>query len=90
MSTGDACDELGITLRTLYRIIDEGRLPCYQFGRVYRLRTEDVEHYRSHNGPDAGEAGVREPRCPRPTPSSGAVALEPPAPQNALQDLPRG
>jgi len=76
MSTSDACEQLGITLRTLYRIIDEGQLPCYKFGRVYRLKTDDVEHYQSPgNGPAGGE-GVREPRRPRPAPSSGAAALE--------------
>lgn len=45
LSTREACEELGITLRTLYRIIDEGRLPCYQFGRVYRLKTDDVDAF---------------------------------------------
>ncbi len=45
LSTREACEELGITLRTLYRIIDEGRLPCHQFGRVYRLKTEDIEGF---------------------------------------------
>lgn len=43
LSTRDACDRLGVTLRTLYRLIDEQRLPCFQFGRVYRLRTADID-----------------------------------------------
>ncbi len=45
LSTREACTELGITLRTLYRIIDEGQLPCYQFGRVYRLKAGDVSAF---------------------------------------------
>ena len=45
LSTREACAELGITLRTLYRIIDEGQLPCYQFGRVYRLKARDVNAF---------------------------------------------
>ncbi len=45
LSTREACIELGITLRTLYRIIDEGQLPCYQFGRVYRLKACDVRSF---------------------------------------------
>ena len=45
LSTREACEELGITLRTLYRIIDEGQLPCYQFGRVYRIKAEDVQAF---------------------------------------------
>ena len=45
LSTREACEELGITLRTLYRIIDEGQLPCYQFGRVYRIKADDVQAF---------------------------------------------
>ena len=55
LSTREACDELGITLRTLYRIIDEGKLPCYQFGRVYRLKTDDVESFLAHARVKPGE-----------------------------------
>ena len=55
LSTREACDELGITLRTLYRIIDEGKLSCYQFGRVYRLKTEDVEAFLSQAQVKPGE-----------------------------------
>jgi excisionase family DNA binding protein len=42
LSTKAASDRLGITLRTLYRFIDEGRIPAYQFGRVIRLKAPDV------------------------------------------------
>jgi excisionase family DNA binding protein len=42
MSTKEASDYLGINLRTLYRLIDEGGLPAYKFGRVIRLKTEEV------------------------------------------------
>jgi len=45
LSTKETCEELGITLRTLYRIINEGQLPCYQFGRVYRVKAEDVQTF---------------------------------------------
>lgn len=45
MSTKEAARHLGITPRTLYRIIDEGQLPAYQFGRVYRLKRDDVEAF---------------------------------------------
>ena len=55
VSTREACDELGITLRTLYRIIDEGKLPCYQFGRVYRLKTDDVESFLAQARVKPGE-----------------------------------
>jgi len=42
MSTKGASDYLGVNLRTLYRFIDEGDLAAYKFGRVIRLKEEDV------------------------------------------------
>lgn len=45
MSTKDAADYLGVTLRSLYRFIDEGDLPAYKFGRVIRLKEKDVETF---------------------------------------------
>ena len=45
MSTKEAAEYLGITLRSLYRFIDEGSLPAYKFGRVIRLKAEDVERF---------------------------------------------
>ena len=38
MGTREACERLGVTLRTLYRFIDEGQLPAYKMGRVIRLQ----------------------------------------------------
>ena len=45
LGTREAAEELGITLRTLYRFIDEGMVPAYRFGRVIRLKAEDVESF---------------------------------------------
>lgn len=45
LSTRDACERLGITLRTLYRFIDEGQLPAYKMGRVIRLQAGDVDEF---------------------------------------------
>lgn len=45
MSTREVSEDLGITLRTLYRIIDDGQLPAYKFGRVIRLQRADVEAF---------------------------------------------
>jgi excisionase family DNA binding protein len=36
---------LGVTLRTLYRFIDEGQLPAYKMGRVIRLQAHEVEAF---------------------------------------------
>lgn len=68
LSTADAAQRLGITPRTLYRFIDEGQLPAYRFGRVIRLKEEEVDAFiescriapgtLEHLYPDAAEAGA--------------------------------
>ncbi len=45
LSTAAAARRLGITPRTLYRFIDEGNLTAYRFGRVIRLKQDDVDAY---------------------------------------------
>lgn len=45
MSTRETADRLGITLRTLYRFIDEGQIAAYKLGRVIRLKEADVEAF---------------------------------------------
>ncbi len=45
LSTGEAARRLGVTVRTLYRFIDEGQLPAFKMGRVIRLRGADVDSF---------------------------------------------
>ena len=45
MSTQEAAEKLGITVRTLYRLIDHGELAAYKFGRVIRLQEADVDEF---------------------------------------------
>lgn len=45
MSTKEASEYLGVTLRSLYRFIDEGRVPAYKFGRVIRLKADEVDRF---------------------------------------------
>lgn len=45
LSTKEAARRLGITPRTLYRLIDEGQLPAYKFGRVIRLQEREVDEF---------------------------------------------
>ncbi|MFP4149695.1 MAG: helix-turn-helix domain-containing protein [Nitriliruptoraceae bacterium] len=45
LSTKQAANQLGITPRTLYRLIDGGQLPAYRFGRVIRLKQQEVESF---------------------------------------------
>jgi excisionase family DNA binding protein len=45
LSTKQASERLGITLRSLYRFIDEGDLVAYKFGRVIRIQDVDVTRF---------------------------------------------
>jgi excisionase family DNA binding protein len=45
LSTRQASVRLGVTLRSVYRFIDEGDLAAYRFGRVIRLKEDDVDHF---------------------------------------------
>lgn len=69
LSTREAARRLGLTARTLYRLIDNGELPAYRFGRVIRLQAAEVdafieqaritpgtlEHLYADGGSDVGE-----------------------------------
>ena len=45
LSSGQAAKHLGITPRTLYRLINEGQLEGFRFGRVIRLRLDGVDQF---------------------------------------------
>lgn len=45
LSTAEAARHLGITPRTLYRFIDQGEIPAFRFGRVIRLKLQDVDEF---------------------------------------------
>ena len=45
MSTAAAAHRLGVTVRTLYRLINEAELPAYKFGRVIRLQEGEVDAF---------------------------------------------
>ncbi len=66
MSTRDAAEYLGVTLRSLYRFIDEGALTAYKFGRVIRLKEQDVEKFieASRIAPGSLEHLYPEPKGP--------------------------
>jgi excisionase family DNA binding protein len=72
LSTAEAAQRLGVTPRTLYRFIDEGQVPAYRFGRVIRLKADEVDEFieacriepgtLEHLYPDSGtEASTSEP-----------------------------
>jgi excisionase family DNA binding protein len=45
LSTKEASELLGLTAPTLYRMINDGQIPAYRFGRVIRLKASDVEAF---------------------------------------------
>ncbi len=45
LSTQEAANRLGIKTRTLYRLIDEGKLGAYKIGKLIRLRPADIEAF---------------------------------------------
>lgn len=47
-SSTEAAQRLGITPRTLYRLIDRRELPGYRIGRVIRIKREDVDAFIEH------------------------------------------
>ena len=47
LSTGDAATRLGVTTPTLYRFIDDDRLPAYRMGRVIRRKAADVATFEA-------------------------------------------
>ncbi len=67
MNTREASEHLGVTLRTLYRFINEGQLDAYKFGRVIRLKEADVEGFidASRIAPGTLEHLYPEPRSGR-------------------------
>ena len=54
LSTKEAATALGLTPRTLYRLIDEGQLPAYRFGRVIRLKQSEVDDFVSSSRIEPG------------------------------------
>jgi excisionase family DNA binding protein len=45
MSTTRAGEHLGLTVRTLYRLINSGEVRAYRFGRVIRLQRRDLDAF---------------------------------------------
>ncbi|HEV7888249.1 MAG TPA: helix-turn-helix domain-containing protein [Acidimicrobiales bacterium] len=54
LSTTEVRDRLGITLRTLYRLIDEGQIEAYKIGRVIRMKEEDVADFLTRSRIEPG------------------------------------
>ena len=55
LNTQEAAAHLGVTVRTLYRAIDEGRLTAYRMGRVIRIQRPDLEQFLESSRIQPGE-----------------------------------
>ncbi len=40
-----AAEYLGVTLRMVYKLIDQGQVPAYKIGRVLRIRRADLDAF---------------------------------------------
>jgi excisionase family DNA binding protein len=49
LGTHEAAARLGITSRTLYRLIDEGQIPAFKMGRVLRVKASDLDVFLEHS-----------------------------------------
>lgn len=58
LNTSETASMLGVTPRTLYRFIDEGKLPAYRFGRVIRLRADEVIKFIDQCRIEPGSLGI--------------------------------
>jgi excisionase family DNA binding protein len=45
MSSAATARRLGLTVRTIYKLVDTGKLPAYRFGRVIRFRSHEVDDF---------------------------------------------
>ena len=45
LGTTDAAKYLGLSAVTFYRLIDDGQLPAYRFGRVIRIKASDLDAF---------------------------------------------
>lgn len=56
-SVMETAAELGVNDRTVYGIIDRGELTAYRFGRVIRVKNEDLNAYLERARIKPGELG---------------------------------
>lgn len=41
----DVAGELRVNRMTVYRMLEAGTIPAYRFGRLYRVKPEDLDAY---------------------------------------------
>ena len=43
MTASDVARHVGVNVRTVYRRVQDGSIPCYRIGRLIRFKQEEVE-----------------------------------------------
>ena len=56
MTIDELSDYLRISRSTLYKLAQEGRVPCQKVGRHWRFRKEAIDRWLEHGGADGVEA----------------------------------
>lgn len=54
LTVGEVASQLRVSNMTVYRLVQNGRLPALRVGRSYRLRDVDVDRYLAEQYTEAG------------------------------------
>lgn len=58
LGTAAAARHLGLTPRALYRLVNDGLVPAYRFGRVFRYKRSDLNEFIEAARVRPGEIGL--------------------------------
>jgi two-component system, chemotaxis family, chemotaxis protein CheY len=61
LTTEEVLAYLQVNLRTVYRLIDAGKLPAVRVGRQWRFRRRDIDAWLDEQRPVTAEAAERQP-----------------------------
>lgn len=84
LGTRKAAERMGVTSRTLYKLIDVGEVAAYKFGRVIRVKAADIDTFIAASRIEPGdlrhlypEPGVDDSPAPEVDPEDGEAEGEP-------------
>ena len=63
LTVPEVAERLKVSAQTIYRWIDDGMLPAVQFGKQYRVRSDELEQIVSRGLSVAGGGWSVEPRA---------------------------
>ena len=56
LTIDELADYLRISRSTLYKLAQEGRIPCQKVGRHWRFRKQAIDRWLGHGGADGANA----------------------------------